>query len=81
MIRELETILRDDLNVPADQLTPETSLEAAGIDSLAIVELSVLLAERHGITVSDAELNRLTHLHELDQLIRSRTADKERSAS
>ncbi|MDQ0771583.1 acyl carrier protein [Streptomyces aurantiacus] len=76
MLRELEAILRDDLNLPTEQLPPDTSLEKAGLDSLAVVELSVLLEERYGITVSDAELNRTATLHHLDVLIQRKRYER-----
>lgn len=65
----LESILLTDLKVPADRLSPDVGLDDAGLDSLAIVELSVLLGERLGIEISDAEIRSAADLSELDRLI------------
>jgi acyl carrier protein len=72
---DLVIILRDDLKLPADGLTSDASLETAGFDSLAIVELSVLLGDRFGIEISDAEIKSAATLHELDLLIQHKRAE------
>jgi acyl carrier protein len=72
---DLATILRDDLKLPADGLTPDASLDKAGFDSLAIVELAVLLGDRFGIDISDAEIKSAATLHELDLLIQHKRAE------
>jgi acyl carrier protein len=73
---DLATILRDDLKLPADGLTSDASLETAGFDSLAIVELSVLLGDRFGIDISDADIKNAATLHELDLLIQHKRAER-----
>ncbi|KOU37635.1 acyl carrier protein [Streptomyces sp. WM6378] len=69
MTGELTAILRDDLNLPADALTPGASLDEAGFDSLAMVELSVLLGDRYGIDITDAEIKNAATLYQLGLLI------------
>lgn len=69
MNEDLTRILRDDLNLPSDRLTGDASLDDAGLDSLAVVELSVLLSERCGIDVSYREIEHAATLSDLDQLI------------
>lgn len=71
----LESILLTDLKVPADRLSPDVGLDDAGLDSLAIVELSVLLGERLGIEISDAEISSAADLSELDRLIEQKRKD------
>jgi acyl carrier protein len=73
---DLVIILRDALKFPADGLAPDASLETAGFDSLAIVELSVLLGDRFGIDVSDVEIKSAATLHELDLLIQHKRAER-----
>lgn len=65
----LKKILVDDLKLPKDGLDPHTSLDEAGLDSLAVVELSVLLEERFGIQVSEGDLQSAVTLAQLAQLI------------
>lgn len=69
MTGDLAAILRDDLKLPADGLTPDATLDKAGFDSLAIVELSVLLGDRYGIDISDAEIKSAATLDQLGLLI------------
>ncbi|MFE9559305.1 acyl carrier protein [Streptomyces sp. NPDC006692] len=76
MTGDLAAILRDDLHLPADALMPGASLEAAGFDSLAVVELSVLLGDRYGIDVSDAEIKNAATLHQLDLLIQRKRDER-----
>ncbi|MET9427862.1 MULTISPECIES: acyl carrier protein [unclassified Streptomyces] len=79
MNEHLTRILLDDLNLPADRLTGDTSLDHAGLDSLAVVELSVLLAERYGIDVSCREIEHAATLSDLNQLITARRRSRTRS--
>ncbi|MFJ3495703.1 acyl carrier protein [Streptomyces sp. NPDC086091] len=72
MTGDLTRILTDDLKLPADRLDDDTTLEQAGFDSLAVVELSVLLTDRHGIDVSDGDIVATATLGELDRLITTR---------
>ncbi|WP_331762416.1 acyl carrier protein (plasmid) [Streptomyces sp. NBC_01527] len=76
MTSDLATILRDDLKLPPDQLTPDASLDGAGFDSLAIVELSVLLGERYGIDISEAEIKSAATLDQLDLLIQRKRDER-----
>lgn len=66
---DLESILLNDLKLPADRLSPDASLDDAGLDSLAVVELSVLLGDRLGINIREAEIEGASTLKELDLLV------------
>ncbi|MGP3950903.1 acyl carrier protein [Streptomyces sp. 7N604] len=76
MIGDLENILLKDLKLSADRLTPDASLDAAGFDSLAIVELSVLLGDRFGIDVTDADIKGAATLEQLDRLIQRKRDER-----
>ncbi|MFE5773175.1 acyl carrier protein [Streptomyces sp. NPDC056485] len=69
MTGDLARILTDDLGLPADQLTDDASLDRAGFDSLAVVELSVLLTDRYGIDITDNDIKNTPTLGQLDLLI------------
>lgn len=69
MTGDLARILTDDLKLPVGQLTDDASLDHAGFDSLAVVELSVLLADRYGIDISDSDIKTSATLGQLDLLI------------
>ena len=49
-------ILVEDFDIPADQVTPEASFEALGLDSLDVVDLTLAVEERTGVRLEDAEL-------------------------
>lgn len=64
----LEHILTDQLQMNPQAVRPEVSLEDAGIDSLAIAELDLLLAE-HGVTIGEDRIASVTTVGALDRLV------------
>ncbi|WP_217165167.1 acyl carrier protein [Streptomyces sp. AC512_CC834] len=76
MTGDLVHILTDDLKLPAERLTDDASLDHAGFDSLAVVELSVLLTDRYGIDISDSDIKDATTLGRLDLLIISKRSGR-----
>ncbi|MET8681968.1 acyl carrier protein [Streptomyces sp. NPDC004647] len=66
---QLASILLNDLKLDADRLSPDATLDDAGLDSLAVVELSVLLGDRLGITIRETEIEDASTLKDLDLLI------------
>ena len=51
-----QTILVDTFGVPADDIAPDATFEALGLDSLDVVELTLVLAEETGVKLEDEEL-------------------------
>lgn len=74
MYELLKTIMIEDLQLNAGELSPDASREDAGLDSLAIVELSMVLSRRLGIEIADDELLELATVADIAQLIEKRTA-------
>ncbi|MEU7060499.1 histidinol-phosphate transaminase [Streptomyces sp. NPDC046197] len=74
MYELLKTIMIDDLQLDADQVSPDASREDAGLDSLATFELSLALSQRLGIKIADDELFSLKTLADIAQFIEKRTA-------
>jgi acyl carrier protein len=56
LYEKLKSILIDDLELTAEDIRPEATLDEAGLDSLAIVDLSIVLNKQYGFEVSDDEL-------------------------
>ncbi|MER6735986.1 phosphopantetheine-binding protein [Streptomyces puniciscabiei] len=66
------TIIKDffaaQFTVPDDQLTPDAYLTDIGIDSLALVELALVLEKESGFPVDDDDLKAARTLGELAEL-------------
>jgi acyl carrier protein len=73
MYELLKTIMIEDLQLKADEVSPDASREDAGLDSLAIVELSMVLSRRLGIDIADSELLELDTVADIAKLIEQRT--------
>lgn len=73
MYELLKTIMIEDLQLDAGEVSPDASREDAGLDSLAIVELSMVLSRRLGIDIADSELLELDTLADIAKLIEQRT--------
>lgn len=56
MYEILVDILVDDLQLNASDVGPDANCEDAGLDSLAMVELSMILQKRLNLQISDDEL-------------------------
>ncbi|MFG2328468.1 acyl carrier protein [Streptomyces sp. NPDC048604] len=74
MYDQLKTILIDDLHLLEEDIRPEAGREEAGLDSLAMVELSMVLSKRLGIEISDDELLEAATVEDLVNMIAERSA-------
>ncbi|MEU2172249.1 acyl carrier protein [Micromonospora chersina] len=68
----LKTIMVENLLLDADDVRPDASREDVGIDSLAVVELSLALRKRYGIHITDEELLELDTVADITELMRQR---------
>lgn len=75
MYELLKTIMIEDLLLDADEVRPDASREDAGLDSLAVIELSLALRRRFGIHITDEELLELGTVADIARLMGQRTAD------
>ena len=76
MFELLKSVMSEVLLLDVDGVRPDASREDAGLDSLAVVELSMVLSQHHGIEVTDDELFELDTVAEIVALMeqRKRTA-------
>lgn len=72
----LKQILVTDLHLDPQALLPDTSLEDAGVDSLALVELNLLLTERAGVKIGEDTLASATTVGALDRLVEEHLASR-----
>lgn len=56
-----------------EQVTPEATREDVELDSLAVVELSLLLEKELGMNISDDELLELDTIGEMAELMEQRS--------
>ena len=49
-------ILVEDFDIPAEEVSPEATFEALGLDSLDVVDLTLAVEERTGVKLEDEEL-------------------------
>ena len=74
MFETLKNILVDKLKVSPDQVVPEATKEDVELDSLAVVELSLVLEKELGLKISDDELMELDTVGEIVALMEQRSA-------
>lgn len=74
MFETLKEILVNKLKVTPEQVTPESTKEDIELDSLAVVELSLVLETELGVTISDDELLDAETIGDMARLIEERSA-------
>ncbi|MEU9133866.1 phosphopantetheine-binding protein [Kitasatospora sp. NPDC048540] len=74
MFETLKEILVSKLKVSPEQVTPEATKEDVELDSLAVVELSLVLEKELGVEISDDELLDAETIGDMARLIEERSA-------
>ncbi|WP_035793699.1 acyl carrier protein [Kitasatospora mediocidica] len=74
MFETLKEILVSKLKVNPDQVTPESTKEDVELDSLAVVELSLVLETELGVSITDDELLDAETIGDMARLIEERSA-------
>ena len=74
MYDELKSILINDIGLPEKNIRPEATLEEAGMDSLAMVELSLVLEKRYHVELSDDEVIDTATVAEITELVAQRVS-------
>ncbi|GAA0700578.1 hypothetical protein GCM10010193_64180 [Kitasatospora atroaurantiaca] len=70
---ELKSILVS-MGLLEGEITPEAIREEAGLDSLAVAELTLILRRDKGVPVSEEEIHGALTLAEVAEVVNSRTA-------
>ncbi|GII86981.1 hypothetical protein Ssi03_49710 [Sphaerisporangium siamense] len=73
MYEVLKTILVEDLQLSDVDVRPDVDREGAGLDSLAMVELSMILSKRLRIEISDDELMGASTVADIVRLMEERS--------
>ncbi len=56
LLATITEVLAEDFGVPEDDIAPDATFEALGLDSLDVVELTLVLEEKTGVKLEDEEL-------------------------
>jgi acyl carrier protein len=71
---EMKELLIVSVQVPADKITPEASLEDLEFDSLELVELTLALEEKFGVQLRDEEIVKLWRIGAIVEAVTARGA-------
>lgn len=74
MLEQFKEILSNKLKVSPEAITPEATREDIELDSLAVVELSLLLKSELGLDVSDDDLLEAETVADMVRLMEERSA-------
>ncbi|MCK9878552.1 acyl carrier protein [Frankia sp. Ag45/Mut15] len=75
MFETLKEILVSKLKVAPEQIVPQATREDAELDSLAIVELALLLNTELGLPISDDDLLETVTIGDIAELMEQRSAN------
>lgn len=60
LLEKLTAILTDQFGVPADEVAEDATFEALGLDSLDLVEVTLVVDEELGVRIPDDRLGDIT---------------------
>lgn len=72
MYEQLKDIVSSKFKVPGEEFVPGVTLTDLGLDSLDLVELSLMIEQELGVTISDDELAEADGLQTVATLMQSR---------
>ncbi len=65
----VERILIETFQVPADEVSPDATFESLELDSLDLVELTLAVEEELGVKIEDEEVERIRTVRDAVDLI------------
>ena len=74
MYEQLSAIIGRKFQLSPDQITPASTLNDLGLDSLDVVELALVIDEELGVHLTDDELVAAGHVGAVAELAASRSA-------
>ncbi|MEE1752121.1 acyl carrier protein [Streptomyces sp. SP18CS02] len=60
------------LGIPEDDISPDATREEAGLDSIAVVELALVLRREKGLAVTEEEIGAAATVADVAALVASR---------
>lgn len=77
----IERILVDTFGVPAADVAPDATIESLELDSLDLVELTLLIEEETGVVIEDEEVEGITTVGDAVDLVAAKSAAVERTSA
>ena len=74
LLETFRTILAGEFSVPAAEVTADATFEALGLDSLDVVELTLVLEDRVGVKLGDEDLEGVRTVGDAIAKVRERQA-------
>ena len=74
LLETFRTILAGEFSVPADEITPDATFEALGLDSLDVVELTLVLEDKVGVKLGDEDLEHVRTVQDAIDKVKERQA-------
>ena len=74
LLETFRTILTEEFSVPADEVTADATFDALGLDSLDVVELTLVLEDRVGVKLGDEDLEGVRTVGDAVAKLRERRA-------
>ena len=65
MLDKVKEIISNQLNIPADRITPDTVLEELGVDSLDTLEMLMVFEDEFGIAISNEDAQQLKTVQDI----------------
>ncbi|MEV4741579.1 acyl carrier protein [Streptomyces sp. NPDC049555] len=73
-IQQLTDVLTSTFRVPAQEVTPEATLDDLGLDSIGVVELFMTLQDTYGVTLDDTHATPDMTVRDVTALLQERSA-------
>ncbi|MEV7167421.1 acyl carrier protein [Streptomyces microflavus] len=73
---DIVAFLTDRSGIKADLVSPQATLDEAGIDSLVVVELAVMLETDYGVVIAEDELSSAPSVAALSALVDERVTSR-----
>ncbi len=69
----VERILTDTFQVPAEEVSPEATFDSLELDSLDLVELTLAVEEELGVKIEDEEMEKIRTVRDSVDLIAAKS--------
>ncbi len=76
LFEKIKTILVDNFSVPEDQVTREATVQDLDLDSLDLVEMTMMVEEEIGVEIEDEEVADVETIQDMLELLEKKTEEE-----